>query len=189
MIASNPAERAACPGLTRSTITAPSVKNVQGLMTAAARADPVLGAAIALGAVTGARRSELRAAVERRRLETAHIEDRPQMRVRRKHVIGIWLLCLEAPFWAVTAAREQSLETPCCRLTLWAPNLWGGNLADGAWRLTSLAWARQLSLSAVLIDSVGRGYRSLDVVRLENRYQGKCPKHHRVHRAAVSNKV
>ena len=59
MIASNPAERATPPGLTRSTITAPSVKNVQELITAAAGVDPVLGAAIALGAVTGARRGEL----------------------------------------------------------------------------------------------------------------------------------
>jgi len=59
MIASNPAERATPPGLTGSTITAPSVKNVQELITAAAGADPVLGAAIALGAVTGARRGEL----------------------------------------------------------------------------------------------------------------------------------
>jgi len=59
IVASNPAERATPPGLTRSTITAPSVENVQELITAAADADPVLGAAIALGAVTGARRGEL----------------------------------------------------------------------------------------------------------------------------------
>jgi hypothetical protein len=115
MIASNSAALATPLGLTRSTITAPAAKNVQGLMTATAGADPVLGAAIALGAVTGQGEGELRAAVR--------------------------------------AAGEQSVGTRCCRLTLWAPSLSGGNLADGAWRLTSLAWARQPSLSAMQTGS------------------------------------
>jgi integrase len=59
VITNNPAERASPPGLTRSTVTAPAVEDVQKLITAAAEADPVLAAAITLGAVTGARRGEL----------------------------------------------------------------------------------------------------------------------------------
>jgi integrase len=57
--ASNPADRATPPGTTRSTVTAPSVKEVQRLISSAETLDAVLAAAIALGAVTGARRGEL----------------------------------------------------------------------------------------------------------------------------------
>ena len=59
MVGSNPADRATPPGITRSTVTAPSVKEVQRLIGSAEALDPVLAAAIALGAVTGARRGEL----------------------------------------------------------------------------------------------------------------------------------
>lgn len=59
LLGSNPADRATPPGLTRSTVSAPSIDDVQRLITAAEAEDPVLTAAIALGAVTGARRGEL----------------------------------------------------------------------------------------------------------------------------------
>jgi integrase len=59
VITNNPAGRASPPGLTRSTVTAPAVEDVQKLVAAATEADPVLAAAIALGAVSGARRGEL----------------------------------------------------------------------------------------------------------------------------------
>jgi integrase len=59
VIADNPAGRASPPGLTRFTATAPAVGDVQKLIAAATEANPVLAAAIALGAVSGARRGEL----------------------------------------------------------------------------------------------------------------------------------
>jgi len=61
MIPANPADRATPPGLTRSTVKAPAVAGVQQLIAEAEKRDPVLAAAIALGAVTGARRGELAA--------------------------------------------------------------------------------------------------------------------------------
>lgn len=59
MIGSNPAEKASPPGLTRTTAAAPSVEDVQRLVTAADAEDAVLATAIALAATTGARRGEL----------------------------------------------------------------------------------------------------------------------------------
>ncbi len=60
MIASNPADRATPPALVRRTVTTPSLTDVQRLITGAEEdGDPVLATAIALGAVTGARRGEL----------------------------------------------------------------------------------------------------------------------------------
>lgn len=59
MIGSNPAEKASPPGLTRTTAEAPSVEDVQRLVTAAEAEDAVLATAIALAATTGARRGEL----------------------------------------------------------------------------------------------------------------------------------
>ncbi len=59
MVVSNAADRATPPGSTRSMVSAPSVKEVQRLIGSTEALDPVLGAAIALGAVTGARRGEL----------------------------------------------------------------------------------------------------------------------------------
>ena len=59
MIGSNPAERATPPGLTRSTVQAPSVEDVQRLVAAAEAEDAILATAIALAATTGARRGEL----------------------------------------------------------------------------------------------------------------------------------
>jgi len=47
------------PGFTRSTVTALAAEDVQELNAAATEADPLLAAAIALGAVSGARRGEL----------------------------------------------------------------------------------------------------------------------------------
>jgi integrase len=58
-LATNPAERASPPGLTRHTATAPSTEAVQHLVVAAQEEDPVLAAAVVLAAVTGARRGEL----------------------------------------------------------------------------------------------------------------------------------
>ena len=58
-LASNPAERASPPGLTRHAATAPSTEAVQRLVADAQEEDPVLAAAIVLAAVTGARRGEL----------------------------------------------------------------------------------------------------------------------------------
>ena len=58
-LASNPAERASPPGMTRHTATAPSTEAVQRLVAAAQDEDPVLVAAIVLAAITGARRGEL----------------------------------------------------------------------------------------------------------------------------------
>jgi integrase len=60
LITSNPAERATPPGLERSTVKAPSLEEVQKLISAAETGgDPVLATAIALAAVTGCRRGEL----------------------------------------------------------------------------------------------------------------------------------
>lgn len=60
LIATNPADRATAPRPARSTVTAPAVEDVQRLISAAeAGDDAVLATAIALGAVTGARRGEL----------------------------------------------------------------------------------------------------------------------------------
>jgi integrase len=59
MILANPADRATPPGLTRTTVSAPSVGDVQRLIAEAEKNDGVLAAAIALGSVTGARRGEL----------------------------------------------------------------------------------------------------------------------------------
>jgi integrase len=60
LIAGNPADRATAPRPARSTATAPAVAEVQKLIAEAeADHDYVLATAIALGAVTGARRGEL----------------------------------------------------------------------------------------------------------------------------------
>ncbi len=60
LIAANPADRATAPRPARSTATAPEVAEVQKLIAEAeADGDYVLATAIALGAVTGARRGEL----------------------------------------------------------------------------------------------------------------------------------
>jgi integrase len=58
-LASNPAERASPPGISRQSTTTPSTEAVQHLVVAAQEVDPVLAAAIVLAAVTGARRGEL----------------------------------------------------------------------------------------------------------------------------------
>ena len=58
-IASNPAQRASPPRMTRSSVQAPDVNDVQRLVTAAEAEDPILSTAIALAAITGARRGEL----------------------------------------------------------------------------------------------------------------------------------
>lgn len=59
MIPFSPADRATPPGMNRPEVSAPEVTDVQGLIRAAELCDPILAAAIALGAVTGARRGEL----------------------------------------------------------------------------------------------------------------------------------
>lgn len=60
LLGSNPADRATPPPLPRSDVSAPEVSQVQQLLAAAeADKDSVLAAAIALAAVTGARRGEL----------------------------------------------------------------------------------------------------------------------------------
>ena len=60
LITSNPADRATPPGLKRSTVRAPTVEEVQKLISAAETdGDHVLATAIALAAVTGCRRGEL----------------------------------------------------------------------------------------------------------------------------------
>jgi integrase len=60
LLASNPSDRATPPPLTRSTVSAPAVGEVQRLIVAAEQdGDAVLAVAIALGAVTGARLGEL----------------------------------------------------------------------------------------------------------------------------------
>jgi len=60
LITGNPADRASPPALIRRDVTAPSVADVQRLIAGAeAEGDEVLATAIALGAVTGARRGEL----------------------------------------------------------------------------------------------------------------------------------
>jgi integrase len=60
LITSNPADRATPPGLKRSTVKAPTVEEVQKLISIAEMdGDHVLATAIALAAVTGCRRGEL----------------------------------------------------------------------------------------------------------------------------------
>jgi integrase len=59
MVPVNPADRATPPGLTRTTVSAPEVCDVQRLIAAAEESSPILALAIILGAVTGARRGEL----------------------------------------------------------------------------------------------------------------------------------
>jgi integrase len=59
LVSTNPADRATSPGPVRSTATAPSARDVQRLLAAAEVSNPSLAAAIALAAVTGARRGEL----------------------------------------------------------------------------------------------------------------------------------
>lgn len=59
LLPSNPADRATPPRLARSTASAPAVAAVQLLVAEAERTDPVLAIAIALAAITGARRGEL----------------------------------------------------------------------------------------------------------------------------------
>ena len=59
MISSNPADRATAPGLNHSTVSAPGVADIQRLIAATEASQPILAAAIALAAVTGARRGEL----------------------------------------------------------------------------------------------------------------------------------
>jgi integrase len=59
MVPVNPADRATPPGLTRTTVSAPDVADVQRLIAAADESSPILALAIILGAVTGARRGEL----------------------------------------------------------------------------------------------------------------------------------
>lgn len=58
-LAVNPADAASPPGITRSTTSSPDPGAVQRLLAGARDADPVLATAIALAAVTGARRGEL----------------------------------------------------------------------------------------------------------------------------------
>jgi integrase len=59
MIPLNPANRSTPPGLSHSTVSAPDVTDVQRLITATETSQPIVAAAIALAAVTGARRGEL----------------------------------------------------------------------------------------------------------------------------------
>lgn len=59
ILQANPADRASPPTLKRTTVGAPAVADVQRLIAAAESTDPVLASAVALGAVTGARRGEL----------------------------------------------------------------------------------------------------------------------------------
>jgi integrase len=58
-IPSNPAAKATVPGVERRSATAPDTATVQKLIYAAEQRDHVLGVAIALAAITGARRGEL----------------------------------------------------------------------------------------------------------------------------------
>lgn len=59
LLPSNPAERATPPRPTRSTASAPAVGDVQRLVAEAEQTDTVLAIAVALAAITGARRGEL----------------------------------------------------------------------------------------------------------------------------------
>lgn len=59
LIAVNPADKATQPRAIKPVVEAPSVEQVQRLIETAERDDPVLATAIALAAVTGARRGEL----------------------------------------------------------------------------------------------------------------------------------
>jgi integrase len=58
-IPTNPADKATVPGIERRSATAPDTATVQKLIYAAEERDHVLGVAIALAAITGARRGEL----------------------------------------------------------------------------------------------------------------------------------
>jgi integrase len=59
MVPLNPADRSTPPGLSHSTVSAPDVADVQRLIRATETSQPIVAAAIALAAVTGARRGEL----------------------------------------------------------------------------------------------------------------------------------
>ncbi|MGA3220705.1 MAG: site-specific integrase, partial [Acidimicrobiales bacterium] len=59
LLPSNPADRATPPRPARSTASAPAVADVQELIAEAENTDTVLAAAVALAAITGARRGEL----------------------------------------------------------------------------------------------------------------------------------
>jgi integrase len=59
LLPSNPADRATPPRPTRSTASAPAVGDVQRLVAEAEQTDTVLAIAVALAAITGARRGEL----------------------------------------------------------------------------------------------------------------------------------
>ena len=59
LLPSNPADRATPPRPARSTASAPAVADVQELIAEAEKTDTVLAVAIALAAITGARRGEL----------------------------------------------------------------------------------------------------------------------------------
>ncbi len=79
MIPSNPADRATPPqALTRSTVSAPAVGDVQRLLAVTETESPIVAAAVALAAVTGARRGELCALRWSRGLVTANPHHRPQ---------------------------------------------------------------------------------------------------------------
>ena len=59
LIGTNPADRATPPALAHTTASAPAVSDVQRLLLATEQDSPIVAAAIALAAVTGARRGEL----------------------------------------------------------------------------------------------------------------------------------
>jgi integrase len=59
LLPSNPADRATPPRPARSTASAPAVADVQWLVAEAEKTDTVLAIAVALAAITGARRGEL----------------------------------------------------------------------------------------------------------------------------------
>ena len=59
LIGANPADRATPPALVRTTASAPDITEVQRLLWVTEQSSPILAFAIALAAVTGARRGEL----------------------------------------------------------------------------------------------------------------------------------
>jgi integrase len=59
LLPSNPADRATAPRPARSTASAPAVADVQALIAEAEKTDTILAVAVALAAITGARRGEL----------------------------------------------------------------------------------------------------------------------------------
>jgi integrase len=59
LIPANPADRATAPRAQRSEVSAPKATDVQRLLAAADSCDPTLATAVALAAITGARRGEL----------------------------------------------------------------------------------------------------------------------------------